>query len=388
MSDIKYYVGEMIAGLNTWLKSENYNYIECNHVPEVLFVKNHLVNVFWRTLYRLSPVNLRSMKRKDGDFFPLTPQSLVALLKAYDIQGRQEICGLLYSRVISLKSPKTKKFALRQGIRIAVNLYENDSDDPTPLNTVWFGQYLLDEQLDVIGETENKELLLSISDYLIEELGYIDYGESGVYFYYGPTLKKEIYNASALISSFLLCVGNKYNVQRYKELGKRGVLYIIRKQNEDGSWFYAGYPERKTIDNFHQSYILQALITAKQFMPLEVAVSIEKGVDYYRKYLFRYCGDRVIPIRFDKRFIPCNTWLIQKVDGRDVAEALVLFSKYIYDKEMVAGLVNYLYGSFYDKKRGCLISEIFIYGKNRIPYMEFQAWFLYALTNVHKYYKE
>lgn len=91
---------------------------------------------------------------------------------------------------------------MKQGIRIAINLYENSADDPTPLNTIWFGQFLLEEHSKVIEESERKELLYSIVAYLTEELGYVDYGEQGIYFYYGPTLKKEIYNASAIISAF------------------------------------------------------------------------------------------------------------------------------------------------------------------------------------------
>lgn len=374
-------IDQMISGIQHWLKSQDYNYIECNHVPEHLFSHKRKMNMLWRTFFRLCPYNLRNMKRPEGGLFPITPQSNVALLKAYAVAGDSEVIEKLYKRVLALRSPETKNFALKQGIRIAIKLYENSADTPTPLNTVWLGQFLLDEHTGVVDEAEKRELLYSIAAYLIEELGYIDYGGQGVYFYYGPTLSKEVYNASAIISAFLIRFGKKYGENFYTTLGERGILYICNKQNKDGSWFYAGKPERPTIDCFHQSYILQAICSVRDILPFDVKGSIEKGIAFY-KTLFVETKDYLYPIRYDKRYIPHNTWLFVKVDGRDVAEALVFFTKFAPDEVMVRKLLNYTFDVFYNKEKGYMIPEIFIYGKNRIPYIEFQAWFLYALQIV------
>ena len=380
-------VNEMLYGLETWLKSQDYNYIECNHVPEHLLGNNRKMNVLLRTFFRLCPYNLRNMKRPPNGLYPITPQSNVALLKAYAISNNKEIIGKLYRRMLLLRSHKTKNFALKQGITIAISLYENSADDPTPLNTVWFGQFLLEEHSGEIPETEKKELLYSIATYLIEELGYIDHKEQGVYFYYGPTLKKEVYNASAIISAFLIKLGVKYGNNTFVKLGQRGIQYVCHKQNEDGSWFYAGKPSRATIDCFHQSYILQAICSVKQYLPFDASVVINKGIIYY-KTLFIDGKGYIRPVRYDKSYTPYNTWLFVKVDGRDVAEALVFFTKYVPDKEMVQKLLRYTYDKFYTKKKGYMVPEIFVYGKNRIPYIEFQAWFLYAFQIVKQYYNE
>lgn len=374
-------IDEMIDSLGAWLRSQDYNYIECNHVPEHLLGDNRKMNVLWRTFFRLFPYNLRSMKRA---LFPVTPQSTVALLKAYEIVNDQAVVKKLYTRALALRSPKTKHFALKQGIKISINLYENSVDDPTPLNTVWLGQFLLDEHSGIIGELEKENLLLSIACYLIEELGYVDHQEEGVYFYYGPTLKKEIYNASAIISAFLIRVGVCYEKQDLVRLGERGIKYICNQQNKDGSWFYAGSPSRPTIDCFHQSYILQALCSVRDCMSINVDDCIAKGIHFYRS-LFRKVKDEIRPVRYDKRYTPHNTWLFVKTDGRDIAEALVFFSKYVYDQEMIDGLLEYTYRVFYNKKEGCMYPELFVYGKNRIPYLEFQAWFFYAFQVLKQY---
>ncbi|WP_302457743.1 hypothetical protein [Bacteroides fluxus] len=378
---------EMIAAVENWLQSQDYSFIECNYVPSRLFGKNPKFNALLRAFFRLSPYNFRNMTRPESGLYPLTPQCLVAMLKAFAISKNREVITKLYQRTLALRSPKSRNFALKQGIRIAINLYENSEEDPTPLNTVWFGQFLLDEQSRVIPEQEKKELLLSIAAYLTEELGYADHKEQGVYFYYGPTLKKEVYNASAIISAFLIRLGIKYSISEYIELGQRGIRYICGKQNKDGSWFYAGKPERPTVDSFHQSYILQTVCSVKDYLPFNIAEVIAKGTEFYKTLFIEERG-YLRPMRYDKRYIPHNTWLFVKVDGRDVAEALVFFTKYAPDKEMVQKLLRYTYDKFYTKKKGYMVPEIFVYGKNRIPYIEFQAWFLYAFQIVKQYYNE
>lgn len=70
--------------------------------------------------------------------------------------------------------------------------------------------------------------------------------------------------------------GNKIWGKFFVELGQRGLKYICRKQNVDGSWFYAGSPERPTIDCFHQSYILQAICSVKEYLHFDVNETIKK----------------------------------------------------------------------------------------------------------------
>ncbi len=377
----------MISGLSEWLKRQDYNFFECNFIPDYLQSKHRMLNVLFRTFFRLCPFNLRIGGKDPNGKFPVTPQCNVAMIKAFNILGDIKTSKKILDRLFSIKSSKTNNFALKQGITISINLYENSAEDPTPLNTVWFGEYLLNDNLNIISEREKKELLYSICNYLINELGFKDFGDEGIYFYYGPTLKKIIYNASAIISVFLLEVADMYNDSDLRIYGERGIKFIINNQNEDGSWFYAAPPQRSTIDCFHQSYVLQALIRAKKHISFDIEECIKKGDVYYRS-LFRSKGSWVIPIRYDKRFSPRNTWLFQKYDGRDISEALIYFSVYNRDTDNIRGLINLLYDEMYHKSKNYISPEKFIYGKNHIPYIEFQAWYLYALTILKHYLDE
>lgn len=373
-------IDEMIAACRQWLAANDYKYIECNYVPPRFFTKNHKINVLLRTFFRLYPYNLRS--RKDIVRSPDTPQSCVAMLKAFALdESSRDVTEKLLERIKSLRSSKTKDFALRQGIKIAINLYEDGGDDPTPLNTVWFGETLL--TLEGIDEEYRRETLLSICSYLINELGFADYGERGIYFYYGHRLKDLIYNASAIISSFLIKVGAKYDDESLIAHGRRGLTFIMESQNEDGSWFYYGPPLKKAIDGFHQSYILKALMEAQDVMPLGLEEAIDKGVKFYLTQ-FDIKGDVAKPHRYEKQYNPKNTWIFQKVDGRDVSEAILFFSLYKPDREMVDRLVNYMYKSLYVKSKQRLLPEIFVYGRNHNDYIEFYGWYLHALMAAKK----
>lgn len=370
---------EMRRGLEGWLRSVDYSFYECNYVPPRLLSASHRVNALMRTCCRLNPFR----KSYDADAEPpLTPQTTVALLKATLLLHEPDMTRLMLGRIDSLRSPKTANFALRQGITIAIRMYENSADDPTPLNTVWFGQCLLDDTSGAISGDRCRELLYSICAYLTDESGYADFGDEGVYFYYGPTLKKVIFNASALISAFLIRVGDRYADPQLIALGERGIRYIINNQNADGSWYYAKAPERRSIDSFHQSYILQALASVRHHDIEGLGDALAKGDTYYSSLLADASG-ALRPRRYDKRFTPLNTWLFVRTDCRDVTEAIIYYCTVNRDKHRAGALVSYLYRHFYDPATGTVAPEIFVYGRNRNPYIEFQAWALYALALYH-----
>ena len=77
------------------------------------------------------------------------------------------------------------------------------------------------------------------------------------------------------------------------------------------------------------------------FLDFEIKNVISKGVKFYLS-LFENKGEYLIPKRYDKRYMPHNTWLFVKTDGRDIAEALIFFSKfycYIWCQETFLAVV-------------------------------------------------
>ncbi|MDE6498434.1 MAG: hypothetical protein K2L21_07225, partial [Muribaculaceae bacterium] len=135
---------------------------------------------------------------------------------------------------------------------------------------------------------------------------------------------------------------------------------------------------RKAIDGFHQSYILKALMDVKDAAIDRLADCINKGVEFYRSQ-FTETDRYLIPQRYDTRFNPGTTWIFQRLDGRDLSEAITFYSIYLPDEKRVEKLVNYMYDRIFSPRTGKLAPEIFVYGKNRNDYIEFYAWYLHAL---------
>lgn len=379
---------EMFSHAQSYIKAIDYNFWEYNCVPEKWMTNHSCWNMMARLFFRLSPINFRPSR--PAGTYPVLPQSLNALLLAYDTAGDRKSVELLFSRLLKLRSPLTQNFALSQGTRISISLYDDEADVPTPLWTAWFANYLLKGQYSPITQEEKHKLLLSIADYFIYDLQYQDFGEQGIYFFYGHSLKDRIiYNASAIVSSVLLKIGWQYQISKYIELGQRGIKYIVESQNADGSWFYAAPPAPPAIDSFHQAYIMTALQETQLLKPTEkIQHSLDTAIEYYRNTFFKKKGQYVIPKRFDKRFTPKNTWILQNFDGRDLAEAVHFFSSYHYNEEMLSGLLLFLHDYLYDEKKGFFYPEKLLGIRNKIPYLEFQGWYLVALTTFLKKVKE
>lgn len=376
-------INTLLDKLTLWIENNGFVCFESNYVPRRFRTNIKSLNILLRFLYRMFPYStLRRYTIREGEH-PDTPQTLVATIKAYQVLGKGEEVMKLYKRILKLKSSQTKYFALKQGIRISIKLYEDSEEDPTPLNTVWFAQFLLDDNC-LIDDTEKRALLESISKYLIEELGYKDMGREGVYFYYGSHLQTEIYNASAIMSAFLLSYGHRYGDSRAIELGNRGIKFIASRQNTDGSWFYIAPPSKSAIDSFHQAYILQAISSVKKLSSFDVSNVLLKGEEYY-KTLFIDKGGRLNPLRYDSRYMPRNTWAFMKIDSRDISEAIIYYSVYQPNKNMVLSLLSYVEDMLLDTKVGGIYPDIFIYGKNRNKYTEAQGWMLYALAIARQY---
>lgn len=371
---------EMFSHADSYIKSLDYNFWEYNCVPDMWMTNHSRWNMIIRLFFRLSLIDFRPSLPTGS--YPILPQSLSALLDAYEIAGDAESIKLLFPRLIRLRSSQTHNFALSQGTRISISLYDDGADVPTPLWTAWFANYLLKEQYAPITEEEKDKLLLAIANYFIDDLQYQDFGQKGIYFFYGHSLKNKIIcNASAVISSILLKIGLKYQTARYIELGKRGIEYILESQNKDGSWFYVAPPAHPAIDSFHQAYIMMALEDVQAIEPEErLQDCLDAATEYYCNTFFKRKGKYIIPKRFDRRFMPRNTWLLQNFDGRDLAEAIRFFSSYRYDEEMLEGLLFFLHDCLYDKKKGFFYPEKLLGIRNKIPYLEFQGWYLAALS--------
>ncbi len=107
-----------------------------------------------------------------------------------------------------------------------------------------------------------------------------------------------VINASAYRAFLLTKAGLELSEQRYLNVAKKNLNFVIASQNSDGSWPYAVDGTRDFVDHFHTCFVMKALSKIEKLTgSVECKNAISRGVAYYLKNLF---DAKSLPIPFSK----------------------------------------------------------------------------------------
>jgi hypothetical protein len=107
-----------------------------------------------------------------------------------------------------------------------------------------------------------------------------------------------VINASAYRAFLLTKAGLELSEQRYLNVAKKNLNFVIASQNADGSWPYAVDGTRDFVDHFHTCFVMKALSKIEKLTgSVECKNAISRGVAYYLKNLF---DAKSLPIPFSK----------------------------------------------------------------------------------------
>jgi len=126
------------------------------------------------------------------------------------------------------------------------------------------------------------EMITSAARYVLNDLNFISPDKYGKCFSYTANDRYCVYNAAMK--------GVRVAAQAFSISGDRSLLtksdavteYIVKKQNDDGSWNYAFGGKGEWIDNYHTGYVLDCLkcyielTGSKDYLP-----AFNKGLNYY-----------------------------------------------------------------------------------------------------------
>jgi hypothetical protein len=385
-------VPQEIGELHEWLLRRDFRYFNMNSTPtlrgvEALCRRWRFLGIVRRQIFRLSPIEFRWM-------FPAAclatePTSPILLAQAYlllwDRYRDPRFLAAFHEckgRVMDYRSPLPRHFAIRANRNLHLRQYQMTEAEPSPLATALAGELFL-ESWRRFDTDEDAALAAQAVAYLVREHPR-DEEREGVYFYYEPKRPFRVYNASAAISGFLVKAGALLPDAKAWDLGRRGLEFVCSRQNLDGSWLYGESAGARYIDGFHSAFILQALYDSLEYLDAQaVERSFRAGIDYYRTRLFRrQVSNQMEPRHFVPELWPTNSSLLQRVDLRDAALAIILFSKCSLrghdGLEHASAVLQWT--NRHMKAGGAYCPEITWFWKNRIPYIEFQAWMLLALA--------
>jgi hypothetical protein len=388
-----------ILRIQSWFEKTDCNYYSINSLPknravDSLIAKHTWFGVIWRQLFRISPINFRHILGHKGS--ERNPKAVILLALAYiEIWSHYKHAKFLddfdscAKWILSRRSKSVNGFAIPQLKEVIVRGYKANEDDISPFLTYWAGLVFL-RAFEYLGDEMYLELADNAALYFVKELPRIE-DKGLVYFYYVPNHGDYVrcYNCSALVSSYLVMIGKILRNATYSGYGRKGIQYIVSVQREDGSWFYGNSRDSRYIDNFHTAFILIALYQAKKYYTNdELERSFERGLRYYENKLFKKIGDGMIcrPVHFEPRYLPRNSNLIQKVDLRDAALSIILFSLLSQEHKKYSEYAGSILGWTMEnmKGRNGYFCELTWLWANNLPYVEFQAWMILALTTYVK----
>jgi hypothetical protein len=154
--------------------------------------------------------------------------------------------------------------------------------------------------------------------------------------------KGGVINASAYRTFLLTKAALDFSDDRYREVAKRNLNFVLSSQNSNGSWSYSVDGRRDFVDHFHTCFVLKALAkTEKLTGDAGCAAAIERGVDYYVKFLFDEQG---LPKPFSK------------------APRLTVYRRELYDYAECINLATLLGGRFKELDRcgASALADVFL----------------------------
>lgn len=391
--DFQSYILNEICKLDDFFTKNDFNGYSINSLPRNKLLigtaqMNKTIGVFIRQIFRISPINLRPLLGPKEESW--NAQAAVILARAYlrlfRVLGKTAFKqkGLrLLDWLEQTRSPRFTNFCLPQLMPLFVSSYNASSKDISPLLSCYAGKLFLEAHA-LTGSDRYLSLARSVANYFATEHQRDEYRE-GVYFHYVPGMRLKIYNCSAEISAFLVQVAAVTDDKSLHDLGVAGLSYVASIQNSEGSWFYGETKSKRYIDNFHTAYILQAMLEALDTCKDEnIAHSFSRGLSYYKNALFVPLPKGGIrPRHFDPRFPPRNSNIIQKVDLRDAASAIIFFSSLAERKvctdNWIASLAIWTTTNM--RSCNCYHSELTWLWSNSIPYIDIVSWIFLALSH-------
>jgi hypothetical protein len=303
-------VRQSLAKLDCWVENANWKAYDTFDGLSSPFARwftfgSPLLRQVWQQAVRRCPVNVRpilgikpSMSTKAMGFFAQ------GYLRLYQSRGDLEFLAKAKFCFQWLTDNTCKQF---KG-----NCWGNHFDyqsrggqilkgTPTIVWTGLIGHAFLDAY-EILGEEEYLNHALSTCDFILDELGWIEFPE-GILLRYYPHASIVVHNSSMIGASLLARASRFRDNSRYRDFAERTVQFTLHHQTPDGTWFYGVGKQWKWIDSFHSAYVLESLDTYVRSNTSEQFVcALKKGYSHFVETFFlsdgtpRYYAGKTRPL--------------------------------------------------------------------------------------------
>jgi hypothetical protein len=366
----------------------------------------------WIQFHKRSPINFRTLARipRERNAKAIALFALAALAdfrrnptKENETEARELLDDLIWMSLKGFKGAcwgynfdwQSRSFFVPRGT-------------PTIVPTA-FAARALCEAAVVLSRDEYLPFARTICDFILNDLNRSEEASDEVCFSYSPLDQTCVFNASLFAGEVLASVGSLFHEQSLIDWAQRAALYVVRRQQADGSWAYGADSYQTWSDNFHTAYILNSLERimnssqagkgglpppqsgidkerAQAALPdlrvdlganPDFSTALRRGYDFWTERFFltngwpKYFPDRLYPVDVHST----ASAIVALVELRGRIPNTLMRAEQIADWA-IQNLRDEA-GFFYYQQRRFL--------KVRIPYMRWsEAWMMYALARLRE----
>ncbi len=338
--------------------------------------KVRLFRLIWIQTFKRNPLNVRRLFLIRKDY---NPKGLGLFLNGYcnlyKLDPREEYkdhIRFLADKVLELMSEGYSGACWGYNFDWESKAFFQPRYTPTIVASVFIGYALLDAY-EILEDEKLLHTALSISQFILNDLNRTYDVEGDFSFSYSPLDQSQVYNATLLGSRLLARIHTITKDDSLLEEAKHSIDFVIKKQQDDGSWTYSPLPFHQWIDNFHTGYNLECLSEYQKYSgDTSYQTHIEKGFDYYVNTFFeadgrcKYYNNSLYPI-----------------DIHAPAQLIITLSRlnlFREHRELADRVLNWVLEHMQDKS-GYFYFQLKRGVKSKIPYMRWaQGWMFFAMS--------
>ena len=357
------------------------------------FKNSRTARLAWIQLHKRSPVNFRSLvgvpRERNAKGIALFALAALADFrrqpsKENEIEARELLDDLIWMSLKGFKGAcwgynfdwQSRSFFLPRGT-------------PTIVPTA-FAARALCEAAEVISRDEYLPFARTICDFILNDLNRLDETNDEVCFSYSPLDQARVFNASLLAGEVLATVGGHLQEESLIIWAQRAALFVVRRQQQDGSWAYGADSHQTWSDNFHTAYVLDSLsrindAIASMAEPQPVKIGSRPDFDNALRRGYDFWTERFFLANGWPKYFPDHLYPADIHSAASAIVALVELRGRIPNTMLLAEKIAGWTIDNLRHPRGYFSYQRRRFYKVQIPYTRWsEAWMMYALARLRE----
>src|ERR1700720_922574 len=342
--------------------------------------RSRVARLAWTQLFKRSPLNLRSLARvpreRNAKGIALFALAALSHYRRVRTKEAENEARALLDDLMAMRLTGFSGAAWGYNFDWQSRAFFAPRGTPTIVPTA-FAARALCEAAQTFGHREYLPFARTACDFILNDLQRSEESKNEVCFSYSPLDRTRVFNANLLAAEILASVGKLTDEASLCEWARRATRYVVRRQQDDGSWAYGADAYQSWADNFQRAFVLSSLsriINSCEAAKEEFEDGLKRGYEFWRERFFLSDG---WPKYYDNRLYPADAHSA----GAAIAALVDLPSSLDLDTidfaERIARWAMQNLGSrrsffYYQRRRFYTV---------RIPYMRWsEGWMAYGLA--------